>query len=84
MFFELAAGAVNEGHPREHFTSPFGMVFEEFVQRSLERMFPPFGVHRPIEYERHGKLLSPQMLFSISPLTSHSSRLSHVVRALPL
>jgi len=57
MFFELADGAVNEGHPREHFTSPFGRVFEEFVQRSFERMFPPVGVrrvYRPVKYERDG------------------------------
>jgi|GEM_PF-2623221 len=57
MFFELADGAVDEGHPREHFTSPFGRVFEEFVQRSFERMFPPVGVrrvYRPVKYERDG------------------------------
>lgn len=57
MFFELADGAVNDGQAREHFTSPFGKVFEEFVQRSLERMFPRFGakrVYRPIDYERNG------------------------------
>src|SRR4029077_5926353 len=56
MFFELADGAAKEGHRREHFTGPFGKVFEEVVQRSFERMFPPLGaprVHRPIEYRRN-------------------------------
>lgn len=55
MFFELADGAVGEGNPREHFTAPFGQVFEEFVQRAFERMLPQVGVervHRPIAYRR--------------------------------
>lgn len=55
MFFELANGAMAEGLRREHFTSPFGKVFEEFVQRAFERMLPSIGtprVHRPKVYER--------------------------------
>jgi hypothetical protein len=46
MFFELADGAQGEGLSREHFTSPFGAVFEEFVARAWERMMPIVGVSR--------------------------------------
>ncbi|MDX6602623.1 MAG: hypothetical protein QOF13_1825 [Solirubrobacterales bacterium] len=71
MFFELADGAISEGHRREHFTSPFGRVFEEFVQRSFERMFPSFGakrVHRPIPYERDGdKVDSSDAVLDLAP-----------------
>lgn len=58
MFFELADGAMREGLPREQFTGPFGAVFEEFVQRSWERMLPAVGVprvHRPKTYLRTGQ-----------------------------
>lgn len=57
IFFELADGAQAEGQPREHFTSPFGLVFEEFVQRALERALPAVGVprvYRPHRYVRGG------------------------------
>jgi hypothetical protein len=57
MFFELADGAAAEGLSREHFTSPFGAVFEEFVQRAWERMMPTVGVrraHRAKPYKRGG------------------------------
>ena len=71
MFFELADGATREGHTREHFTSPFGRVFEEFVQRGLERMLPSIGakrVHRPISYEREGKTVeSSDAILDLAP-----------------
>jgi len=63
MFFELADGSQKAGLPREHFTAPFGAVFEEFIQRAFERMLPPLGtsrVHRPQTYIRKGlKVESP-------------------------
>lgn len=55
MFFELADGAQAERLAREHFTSPFGAVFEEFVARAWERMMPTLGVrrvHRAKKYMR--------------------------------
>ena len=54
MFYELADGAQAEGRQREHFTSPFGAVFEEFVCRAWERILPAVGVtrvHRARPYE---------------------------------
>lgn len=58
MFFELADGVLDEGLNRSEFTSPFGTVFEDFVQRAWERMMPALGVprvHRQKEYMRGGR-----------------------------
>jgi hypothetical protein len=54
IFWILSDGAMNEGLNREHFTSAFGQVFEEWVQRAFERAIPTVGtprVHRAKPYK---------------------------------
>lgn len=55
IFWILSDGAINEGFAREHFTSAFGSVFEEWVQRTYERALPAVGtprVYRARQYKR--------------------------------
>ena len=54
IFWILSDGAMSEGLPREHFTTVFGRVFEEWAVRAFERAIPCVGtprVHRDQTYK---------------------------------
>jgi hypothetical protein len=53
MFWILSDGAIAEGRPREHFTSAFGRVFEDWVQRAFERALPAVGIQRVFRPKRY-------------------------------
>jgi hypothetical protein len=46
IFWILSDAAMDKGLAREHFSGAFGQVFEEWVQRTFERVIPAIGVSR--------------------------------------
>jgi hypothetical protein len=71
IFWILSDGAMSEELPREHFTSAFGHVFEEWVQRTFERALPAVGtprVHRAKPYKgAHGTVDSTDVVLDYEP-----------------
>ena len=71
IFWLLSDAAMDAGKPREHFTSAFGQVFEDWVQRAFERAIPDVGVSRVYRAQsyrtRYGESESTDVVLDYEP-----------------